>query len=61
MADRPALACIRAEAAVRLWRQIGSHTWLAVALDTLATAHTQAGDHPAVTRAHNEAAELRRA
>ena len=32
-ADRPALARRRAETAVRLWRQIGSHTWLAVALD----------------------------
>ncbi|WPW26721.1 BTAD domain-containing putative transcriptional regulator [Streptomyces atratus] len=58
---RPALARRRAEAAIRLWRQIGSHTWLAVALDTLATAHTQAGDHPAATRARDEAAELRRA
>ncbi|MCX4417797.1 tetratricopeptide repeat protein [[Kitasatospora] papulosa] len=59
-AGRPALARRRAEAAVRLWRQIGSHTWLAVALDTLATAHTQAGDHPAATRARDEAAELRK-
>ncbi|MFD6992763.1 BTAD domain-containing putative transcriptional regulator [Streptomyces sp. NPDC059943] len=58
-AGRPALARRRAEAAVRIWRQIGSHTWLAVALDTLATAHTQAGDHPAATRARDEAAELR--
>ncbi|MFB7189371.1 BTAD domain-containing putative transcriptional regulator [Streptomyces sp. NPDC056178] len=59
-AGRPALARRRAEAAVRLWRQIGSHTWLAVALDTLSTAHTQTGDHPAATRARDEAAELRR-
>ncbi|MEU0522423.1 AfsR/SARP family transcriptional regulator [Streptomyces niveus] len=59
VAGRPTLARRRAEAAVRIWRQIASHTWLAVALDTLATAHTRTGDHPAATRARDEAAELR--
>lgn len=61
VAGRPTLARRRAEAAVRIWRQIASHTWLAVALETLATALTQTGDHPAATRARDEAAELRSA
>ncbi|MFE7773482.1 BTAD domain-containing putative transcriptional regulator [Streptomyces sp. NPDC057445] len=60
-AGRPAFALVRADAAVTLWRQVGSSTWLAVALDTLATAHTEAGDEPAATRARDEAAELRKA
>ncbi|WP_335938756.1 AfsR/SARP family transcriptional regulator [Streptomyces sp. PTD5-9] len=60
-AGRPVLARGRAEAAVRLWRQIGSHTWLAVALDTLTTVHTRLGDHSAAVRARDEAAELRKA
>lgn len=58
---RAALARRRAEAAIRLWRQIGSSTWLTVGLDTLAKAHTLAGDHEAATRARDEAAEIRTA
>ncbi|MER7141378.1 hypothetical protein ACIQGA_32040 [[Kitasatospora] papulosa] len=38
------VAVLRAAAAVSLWREIGSRTWLAVGLDTLAKAHTMAGD-----------------
>ncbi|MFB7915973.1 BTAD domain-containing putative transcriptional regulator [Streptomyces sp. NPDC056061] len=52
---RPLLARRRAEAAVRLWRQIGSNRWLAVGLDTLAEAHDLAGDHTAAARARDEA------
>ncbi|MFI9150621.1 AfsR/SARP family transcriptional regulator [Streptomyces sp. NPDC053367] len=51
----------RAEAAVRLWRQIGSSRWLAVGLDTLAEAHALAGDHTAAERARAEAEEVRKA
>ncbi|MGW7256470.1 BTAD domain-containing putative transcriptional regulator [Streptomyces sp. NPDC054834] len=51
----------RAEAAVRLWRQIGSSRWLAVGLDTLAEAHALAGDHTAAARARDEAEEVRTA
>ncbi|MET8825568.1 BTAD domain-containing putative transcriptional regulator [Streptomyces sp. NPDC004610] len=56
---RPGPARRRAEAAVLLWRQIGSSTWLAVGLDTLAGAHALAGDHPAADRARAEAERLR--
>ncbi|MFD7325756.1 BTAD domain-containing putative transcriptional regulator [Streptomyces sp. NPDC059875] len=59
-AGRPTLARLRAEAAVGLWRQVGSRTWLAVALDTLATVHIRAGDDLAAARAREEAAELRK-
>ncbi|MFF2522085.1 AfsR/SARP family transcriptional regulator [Streptomyces liangshanensis] len=55
---RPAPALRRAEAAVALWRQIGSRRWLAVGLRTLADAHAQAGDHTAAARARDEAEEV---
>ncbi|MEU0599959.1 tetratricopeptide repeat protein [Streptomyces sp. NPDC006393] len=58
-ADRPVLARRRAEAAVRLWRRIGSRRWLAIALDTLAAAYVMAGDEKAASRARAEAAALR--
>ncbi|GAA2922926.1 tetratricopeptide repeat protein [Kitasatospora cinereorecta] len=58
-AGRAASACRRAEAAVRLWREIGSRTWLAVGLDTLARAHTMAGDLTAAARAQGEASAVR--
>ncbi|MFF1915359.1 BTAD domain-containing putative transcriptional regulator [Streptomyces sp. NPDC058239] len=61
VAGRPASACRRAEAAIRLWRQIGSRTWLAVGLDTLAKAHTMAGDLVAAARTQDEAAAVRAA
>ncbi|MFD7767130.1 BTAD domain-containing putative transcriptional regulator [Streptomyces sp. NPDC059787] len=56
---RPAPARRRAEAAVRLWRQIGSSRWLAIGLDTLAEAHTLAGDHTAAALTRAEAEEVR--
>jgi tetratricopeptide (TPR) repeat protein len=58
---RSAPARKRAEAAVTLWRQIGSNRWLAVGLDTLAEAHSLAGDHTAAARARAEAEEVRAA
>ena len=58
-ADRPPLARRRAEAAVRLWRHIGSSSWLAIGLDTLAKAHTMAGDQESAWRAREEATALR--
>jgi DNA-binding SARP family transcriptional activator len=58
---RPEPACRRAEAAVMLWRQIGSSRWLAVGLDTLAEAHALAGDHTAAARARDEAEGARKA
>ncbi|MFD3613204.1 BTAD domain-containing putative transcriptional regulator [Streptomyces atroolivaceus] len=58
---RPASARRRAEAAVRLWRQIGSNRWLAVGLDTLGTAHALDGDHSAAALAREEADKVRRA
>ncbi|EFL29612.1 response regulator [Streptomyces viridochromogenes DSM 40736] len=58
---RSAPARRRAEAAVSLWRQIGSSRWLAVGLDTLAKAHALAGDHEAADRARAEAEEVRTA
>lgn len=58
---RPAPARRRAEAAVRLWRRIGSSRWLAIGLDTLAEAHTLAGDHTAAALTRAEAEEVRRA
>ncbi|WP_406003221.1 ATP-binding protein [Streptomyces sp. NBC_00829] len=54
-------ARLRAEAAVRLWRQIGSRIWMAVGLDTLAKAHALAGDLEAANRAREEAAAARTA
>ncbi|MFJ2743251.1 hypothetical protein ACIO3O_26770 [Streptomyces sp. NPDC087440] len=48
----------RARAAVGLWRRIGSRTWLATGLETLADAHARAGDPHAARRARAEAAEL---
>ncbi|MFD8799293.1 AfsR/SARP family transcriptional regulator [Streptomyces atroolivaceus] len=57
--DRPAHARRRAEAAVGLWRRIGSSTWLAVGLDTLAEAHDLAGDHASALCAREEARALR--
>lgn len=56
VAGRPAAARRRAEAAVRLWQQIGSRTWLAVSLDTLAKAHTVAA-----ARTRDEAVAVRAA
>ncbi|MFD0427620.1 hypothetical protein ACFQ60_03690 [Streptomyces zhihengii] len=58
---RSASARRRAEAAVRLWRRIGSSKWLAVGLDTLGAAHALAGGHSAAARAREEADEVRRA
>ncbi|MFF0155984.1 BTAD domain-containing putative transcriptional regulator [Streptomyces sp. NPDC005263] len=58
---RGAPARRRAEAAVRLWRQIGSSRWLAVGLETLAEAHELAGDHPAAARARDDADDIRTA
>jgi hypothetical protein len=58
---RSAPARRRAEAAVRLWRQIGSSRWLAIGLETLAKAHALAGDHTAAARASGEADEVRTA
>ncbi|GAA2292312.1 BTAD domain-containing putative transcriptional regulator [Streptomyces atrovirens] len=58
---RPAPARRRAEAAVRLWRQIGSSRWLATGLDTLAEAHTLAGDHTAAALTRAEAEKVRTA
>ncbi|MFI1195957.1 ATP-binding protein [Micromonospora sp. NPDC020750] len=58
---RPVLARRRAEAAVKLWRQVGSRSWLAVGLDTLAEAHRQAGDTVASARIRDEAAAARAA
>nr|WP_037659886.1 BTAD domain-containing putative transcriptional regulator [Streptomyces flavovirens] len=52
---RPALARRRAEAAIRVWRHIGSSRWLAIGLDTLAKAHAMAGDHDAALRIREEA------
>ncbi|MFH8476678.1 AfsR/SARP family transcriptional regulator [Streptomyces sp. NPDC018000] len=60
-ADRPGPARRRAEAAIRLWRQIGSRTWLAVGLDTLAKAQTMAGDLAAAARTQEEASSVRAA
>ncbi|MFF8597229.1 BTAD domain-containing putative transcriptional regulator [Streptomyces sp. NPDC015220] len=60
-AGRPGPARLRAEAAVGLWRQIGSRTWLSVGLTTLARAHTLAGDLAAAARARDEAAAVRAA
>ncbi|KOT30172.1 response regulator [Streptomyces caelestis] len=57
---RPGPARRRAEAAVRLWRQIGSSRWLAVGLDALAEAHTLSGDHTAAARSREEAEEIRK-
>ncbi|MET7645033.1 BTAD domain-containing putative transcriptional regulator [Streptomyces sp. NPDC005426] len=59
--SRPSPARRRAEAAVRIWRQIGSSRWLAVGLDTLAEAHALAGDHTAAARARDEAEGARKA
>ncbi|WP_424862518.1 AfsR/SARP family transcriptional regulator [Streptomyces sp. MMS24-I29] len=56
---RAAPARSRARAAVRIWRHIGSSTWLAVGLDTLARAHGLAGEREAALRARAEAAALR--
>ncbi|MFE0470278.1 BTAD domain-containing putative transcriptional regulator [Streptomyces sp. NPDC058947] len=56
---RPGPARKRAEAAVGLWRQIGSSRWLAVGLDTLATAHDLTGDQEAAARARAEAEKAR--
>ncbi|WP_329537109.1 tetratricopeptide repeat protein (plasmid) [Streptomyces sp. NBC_01450] len=61
VAGHPALARRRAEAAVRLWRQIGSRSWLAVGLDTLAKAHTMAGDLVAAACTRDEATAVRTA
>lgn len=61
VAGRPGPARRRAEGAVRLWRQIGSRTWLAVGLDTLARAHTMAGDLMAAAHTQEEASDLRTA
>ncbi|MEV4968307.1 MULTISPECIES: hypothetical protein [Streptomyces] len=57
----PRAARRRAEAAVGLWRQIGSRTWLAVGLDTPATAHTLTGGFEAATQARDEATAARTA
>jgi hypothetical protein len=57
---RPSSARRRAEAAVRLWRQIGSSKWLAVGLDTLGAAYALAGDDAAAARAREEADEVRK-
>ncbi|MFF0964745.1 BTAD domain-containing putative transcriptional regulator [Streptomyces sp. NPDC003703] len=57
----PVLARRRAEAAVRIWRRIGSTRWLAVGLGTLAKAHTLTGDHSAAARARDEADRVRTA
>lgn len=58
-AGRPAFARRRAEAAVGLWRRIGSSGWLAVGLDTLAEAYAMAGDQESALRAREEATSLR--
>ncbi|MFF4094467.1 BTAD domain-containing putative transcriptional regulator [Streptomyces sp. NPDC001834] len=60
-AGRPVPAVRRAEAAVGLWRRIGSRSWLAVGLDTLARARDLLGDASAAGRAREEAARLRTA
>ncbi|MFB7600708.1 BTAD domain-containing putative transcriptional regulator [Streptomyces sp. NPDC056160] len=57
---RPGPARRRAEAAVRLWRQIGSSRWLAVGLDTLAEAYALSGNHTAAARSREEAEEVRK-
>ncbi|MFD3946588.1 BTAD domain-containing putative transcriptional regulator [Streptomyces sp. NPDC058579] len=56
---RPKHARRRAEAAIRLWRAIGSTNWLATALDTLAKAQSLSGDHTAALRAREEARAVR--
>ncbi|NBM14642.1 tetratricopeptide repeat protein [Streptomyces sp. GC420] len=61
VSGRPTPARRRAEAAVGLWRQIDSRTWLAIGLDTLARARTLDGDSEAAVRARNEAEQLRAA
>ncbi|MFK4593349.1 ATP-binding protein [Streptomyces pristinaespiralis] len=58
-AGRAVPARQRAEAAVGLWRQIGSSTWLAVGLDTLAKAHALADDIEGAKRVQAEAAAVR--
>ncbi|MEV0728281.1 tetratricopeptide repeat protein [Polymorphospora sp. NPDC050346] len=58
-AGRPALAVRRAEAAVDLWRRVGSRTWLATGLDTLAEAHLRAGDVGTAARIRAEAVATR--
>ncbi|MFF9077336.1 BTAD domain-containing putative transcriptional regulator [Streptomyces sp. NPDC014735] len=60
-AGRPAPAVRRAEAAVGLWRRIGSRSWLAVGLDTLARARDLLGDASAAGHARGEATRLRAA
>ncbi|MEU4269461.1 BTAD domain-containing putative transcriptional regulator [Streptomyces sp. NPDC026092] len=56
---RPHHARRRAEAAIRLWRSIGSTTWLATALDTLAKTHDLSGDNTSALRAREEARAIR--
>ncbi|WP_430502952.1 tetratricopeptide repeat protein [Micromonospora trifolii] len=58
-AGRPTLARRRAESAVKLWRQVGSPTWLATGLDTLAEAHRMAGDIVLANRIRDEATATR--
>ncbi|MFF3854576.1 ATP-binding protein [Micromonospora sp. NPDC002575] len=58
-AGRPQLARRRAQAAVDLWRQVGSRSWLAIALDTLTTACYLTGDVQAAGRSQGEATGLR--
>ncbi|MEV0397472.1 ATP-binding protein [Polymorphospora rubra] len=58
-ADRPVLAVRRAKAAVDLWRRVGSRTWLATGLDTLAEAHLRAGDTGAAAWIRAEATATR--
>ncbi|MDT0530706.1 tetratricopeptide repeat protein [Micromonospora sp. DSM 115977] len=60
-AGRPVQARRRAEAAVDLWRRVGSRSWLAIALDTLAEAHRSAGDPVASSRIRAEASAVRAA
>ncbi|MGV9214411.1 ATP-binding protein [Micromonospora sp. RB23] len=61
LAGQPALARRRAEAATGLWRRIGSRTWLAVGLDTLAGALTMSGNLVAAAEVCEEAAAMRAA
>ncbi|MEU6077696.1 tetratricopeptide repeat protein [Micromonospora sp. NPDC047074] len=60
-AGRPVQARRRAEAAVELWRRVGSRSWLAIGLDTLAEAHRLAGDPVASARIRAEASAVRAA